>query len=152
MTRLFTVREAERLLPEVAAALEEIRALGGEVARGSDRMKLLDVLWGEKVLAPGNPDREEFLREEEKVGRGVDRIRRIVEDRILSLGVRFPAGGAEHGLVDFPTRFEGRTVYLCWRLGEERILAWHEVDAGFAGRRPLTDEEAHAMGREPGLG
>ncbi len=34
---------------------------------------------------------------------------------------------------------EGREVYLCWRVGEERIEWWHETDAGFAGRRPLDD-------------
>jgi hypothetical protein len=28
-------------------------------------------------------------------------------------------------------------VYLCWKLGEDRITWWHEVDAGFAGRQPL---------------
>jgi hypothetical protein len=28
-------------------------------------------------------------------------------------------------------------VYLCWRFGEDRIGHWHELDGGFAGRRPL---------------
>ncbi|MBL8953234.1 MAG: DUF2203 domain-containing protein [Myxococcaceae bacterium] len=41
------------------------------------------------------------------------------------------------GLVDFRALLEGRTVYLCWRWGEERITHWHELDTGFAGRRPI---------------
>jgi hypothetical protein len=41
------------------------------------------------------------------------------------------------GLVDFRTMRDGRAVYLCWRLGEDAIRYWHELDAGFAGRRPL---------------
>lgn len=45
----------------------------------------------------------------------------------------------ESGICDFPARREGRPVYLCWRVGEERIAAWHEPDAGFAGRRPLDE-------------
>ncbi|HXH22965.1 MAG TPA: DUF2203 domain-containing protein, partial [Dehalococcoidia bacterium] len=45
--------------------------------------------------------------------------------------------GIEQGLVDFPSLREGRTVYLCWRLGEDEVAWWHDVDAGFAGRRPL---------------
>ena len=43
----------------------------------------------------------------------------------------------EHGILDFPTRMWGRDVYLCWRLGEESVNHWHDMDAGFAGRRPL---------------
>jgi hypothetical protein len=32
---------------------------------------------------------------------------------------------------------EGRPVFLCWRLGEERVGFWHEVESGFLGRKPL---------------
>ena len=42
------------------------------------------------------------------------------------------------GLIDFVGRHEGRDVYLCWKLGEERITHWHELDSGFAGRQPVT--------------
>jgi len=42
------------------------------------------------------------------------------------------------GLIDFPTMRGGQMVLLCWQLGEEpRINWWHEVEAGFAGRKPL---------------
>ncbi len=44
---------------------------------------------------------------------------------------------ADTGLVDFPSRREGRTVYLCWRPDEPRVGFWHEAGAGFGGRRPL---------------
>jgi len=44
---------------------------------------------------------------------------------------------AESGLIDFPTRRQGRLVYLCWRPDEDRVSHWHEVDAGFGGRKPL---------------
>jgi hypothetical protein len=43
------------------------------------------------------------------------------------------------GICDFPALREGRVVYLCWRVGEERIEWWHETGAGFAGRQPLDD-------------
>jgi hypothetical protein len=43
------------------------------------------------------------------------------------------------GICDFPALREGREVYLCWRVGEERIEWWHETGAGFAGRQPLDD-------------
>jgi len=41
------------------------------------------------------------------------------------------------GLCDFPHERDGKIVYLCLRRGEDRIDWWHDLDAGFAGRRPL---------------
>ena len=46
----------------------------------------------------------------------------------------------DEGICDFRARRGGRDVYLCWRVGEERIGWWHELDAGFRGRRPLDEE------------
>lgn len=43
----------------------------------------------------------------------------------------------EAGLVDFIGRHRGRDVYLCWKLGEDKIGYWHELGAGFAGRQPI---------------
>jgi hypothetical protein len=43
------------------------------------------------------------------------------------------------GLIDFPALASGRQVWLCWRLGEGPVEWWHELDAGFGGRRPLID-------------
>jgi hypothetical protein len=45
----------------------------------------------------------------------------------------------ETGLVDFPALVNGRQVCLCWRLGEDAVAWWHELDAGLAGRKPLID-------------
>lgn len=41
------------------------------------------------------------------------------------------------GLIDFVGRHESRDVYLCWKLGEERVAHWHEISAGYAGRQPI---------------
>ncbi len=53
----------------------------------------------------------------------------------------------EQGIVDFPARFEGRVILLCYRPGEGRIRFWHEVDDGFAGRRPIGMLDDEALGR-----
>jgi hypothetical protein len=42
------------------------------------------------------------------------------------------------GLLDFPALAAGRPVWLCWRLGEDRVEFWHGTDEGFAGRKPLA--------------
>jgi hypothetical protein len=43
----------------------------------------------------------------------------------------------EAGLVDWLAQHEGRDVYLCWKFGEPAVTHYHDIDAGFAGRRPL---------------
>jgi hypothetical protein len=42
------------------------------------------------------------------------------------------------GLIDFLGQHQGRDVNLCWRLGEDKIHFWHELTAGFAGRKPIS--------------
>ena len=48
------------------------------------------------------------------------------------------------GLLDFPCQVEGRTVLLCWKLGEKGITHWHDTSEGFAGRKPIDEKIAKA--------
>jgi hypothetical protein len=48
----------------------------------------------------------------------------------------------EVGLLDFPSRINDEEVYLCWRLGEDRIRFYHRQDEGFAGRKPIDPRDA----------
>ena len=41
-------------------------------------------------------------------------------------------------LVDFIGRHRGHDVCLCWKLGEETIGYWLEIQTGFAGRQPVS--------------
>jgi hypothetical protein len=47
----------------------------------------------------------------------------------------------DSGLVDFPSVIKNEEVYLCWRLGEDRIRFYHRQDEGFAGRKPIDPED-----------
>ena len=144
--KAFTLEEANALLPALETVLDDLAGSREEMEGHVEKLKILDALWGRLVMAPTNPDHAEFLEHREGAGRAGARIRRCIEEEILGRGVRFPVGGLEHGLLDFPTTFEGRWVYLCWRRGEPRISQWHEVNAGFAGRRPIRAHEAARMG------
>ena len=65
----------------------------------------------------------------------VDRLQNLV-DELSEVGCELK--DYETGLIDFVGRHEGHDVYLCWKLGEEKITHWHELDAGFAGRKPVS--------------
>ncbi len=45
----------------------------------------------------------------------------------------------ETGLVDFPALVSGRPVWLCWRLGEDGVVWWHDLSEGFDARRRIED-------------
>ena len=64
----------------------------------------------------------------------LDTLRREVEG-LSAMGLILR--DADSGLVDFPSRLEGREVFLCWRLGQDRVTHWHGPESGFAGRKPL---------------
>ena len=63
---------------------------------------------------------------------------REVFEKIEKIGVLVK--DLDIGLIDFLTRYHGREVCLCWKLGEERIRFWHGADEGFAGRKVIDDE------------
>jgi hypothetical protein len=154
--RAFTVPEANALIPELETILSGVRQRNTELHERHEQIQILDALWGEKLSIPGTPDHDEFVEHRQAIERLAAEIEAVVDEQIISRGIRFPQGGLEHGLLDFPTTLDGRWVYLCWHVGEPRIVAWHEVDGGYAGRRPLTEEDATRMGRaesgEPGSG
>ncbi len=146
--RVFTVEEADELLPHMRRVLRSIRETQEEANALYERLQILDALWGEAVTRPGNPDHDEYAELRGRLAEAARSVQASVETEIRALGVRFPAGGLEHGLLDFPTSWEGRWVYLCWHAGEDRVRYWHEVDAGYRGRLPLTPDQAARMGRE----
>lgn len=43
----------------------------------------------------------------------------------------------EPGLLDFPSMLGNREVLLCWVEGEKEIGHYHDLEGGFAGRKPL---------------
>ena len=144
--RIFTVGEANRLVGEMEAVIAEIERLRSQLEQHSRELGILDALWGLKVLETENPDHGEFERHRAAIDRIVARIEGLVRNDILARGIRFPTGGIEHGLLDFPTTLDDRVVYLCWKRGESQVSHWHEINGGFAGRQPLTREHAVRMG------
>jgi len=50
----------------------------------------------------------------------------------------------DKGILDFTAKFEGRDIFFCWKIGEEKIAFWHEIDSGFEERNRIIDlEEEH---------
>lgn len=119
--RLFTVEEANVLLPQLVPLLEALRDAQRAMAERQD-----DVLSSATGNGGGSAGKE-FLEASQTAGRT------LAEINALGIQVRDP----EAGLIDFPSERDGEEIFLCWRLGEDAVAWWHPTDSGFAGRQPL---------------
>lgn len=126
--RLYTVERANRTLPLVRRIVEDIVH---EHQRWQDAIARLDVLSSaSSTLA--DPQFAALEREVQAIARDIDAFQGELEALDIQLKDR------RIGLVDFPTELDGRRVLLCWRLGEASVQYWHDEDAGYAGRQPLS--------------
>ena len=143
----FTVDEANEMLPEVRVALDELQGLRDLAGSKMDKLAVLDALWGDLVAQSANPDHEEYAQHRHSLSECRRGIEELIQQRFVDRGIRFPVGGLEHGLIDFPTTLDGRWVYLCWQSDEPKVAYWHEVSEGYAGRRRITAGQVQRMGR-----
>jgi len=124
--KLFTIQEANALLPSVRTIVEQIQQAHRNVSRYADEAKL-----AVEAADKGGGG----------VSSGVAYAKALTEltgslAELEGLGVQLK--DFERGLVDFPSLRDGRVVLLCWQMGEgDELEWWHDVDAGFAGRTPL---------------
>lgn len=130
--KLFTVEQANAVLPLVRAITQDLVQLSREVQERRERLALL--AGGRKSTAK-DPYSEELRQIEEELDKDSEQLEAYVEE-LRELGVE-PKGGVE-GLVDFPSLLDGRIVFLCWKYGETEVTHWHELSAGFAGRQSLV--------------
>jgi len=124
--KIFTVEEANALLPSVREIVARIQRSHKLVSRYRDAAK-------------------KASEAAERGGGGIDggvqyatalSALTLALSDLEALGVQLK--DFERGLVDFPSLRDGRVVLLCWQMGEgDELEWWHDVDAGFAGRTPL---------------
>jgi hypothetical protein len=135
MPRYFSLDQALRTLPRVQQAVRDAIEVKAQYQHADDELK--DV--SRRVMASGGMqlDRGHVgqLRQEREVS--AQRLQSAL-DSIHEYGCLVK--DLDIGLLDFPTLYRGREVYLCWRLGEEKIEFWHDVDEGFRGRKPIDDD------------
>lgn len=131
--RFFSLEEANRMLPLV-------RRIAGDIASQWAEMEPLLARWqGLTVEARGEPVGRELKAELDTRSGALDEL--VAE--LQELGCHFK--GFPDGLVDWYSLYAGRPVFLCWKLGEEEIGWWHQVDAGFAGRQPILESQRAAF-------
>jgi len=139
---IFDLEKAERLLPQLERllhlALEEKKRVNFFGQGQAHMIERIIVMGGSRV------DLERFTQCKKGKEDSGARLRQVVED-IESHGCLLK--DLDIGLVDFPCRVGERELYLCWKLGESRIQFWHDMEEGFAGRKPLDEQMIKQMQR-----
>jgi hypothetical protein len=130
--KLFTVDEANTLLPTLRPLIEQILE---NIRRLKSKS---ETVIRNQQLDPEAPNLMDRLRENGEIARLVGQVKGWVEE-IQSYGCM--CKGVEQGLVDFPCLLGSEVVFLCWQIGETSVSHWHRIEDGFAGRRPLLDIE-----------
>jgi hypothetical protein len=124
--KLFTVEEANSLLPNVRPIVKKIQRAHHKLAVHQSAAK--HAAEGAEFGGGGIPN-------------GVQYAQLVIDlsiraGQLETLGIQLKDYG--HGLIDFPSMREGRVVLLCWKADEgDNIEWWHDVEDGFAGRQPL---------------
>lgn len=119
----YSVREAEELLPQVKRWLEVLAQL-------RDQLRKLDSLLKDRLKAGADLGGQKV---NEQV-RSIARFQQVLSEfRSREIQIK----DLDRGLIDFPHLRDGKEAFLCWEKGEEDIGYWHELDAGFRGRKPL---------------
>ena len=130
-TRLFTLEQANSMLPLVRAIVRDIVELSRELV---DRKQRLELLVRDRPAKTSALYSEELEQIEVDLEKDVQRLQAYV-DELIELGVELKS--PIDGLVDFPSVIEGKPALLCWKLDEPAVLYWHDLESGFAGRQPI---------------
>jgi hypothetical protein len=130
--KYFTVEEANRTLPLVKRIVADVVA---DYEAWRERVRKYELISGGVTAKQGESPEQAALREE------VDELARRISGYVEELSqIGCVLKGFDDGLVDFHGKREGRDIFLCWKLGEDVVEHWHELDTGFAGRMPLVPE------------
>ena len=134
-TKLFTIEEANKLLPEVKALLDQLHEIKLVINKHQAEIDVLELLQdadGKRNM--GAPSTQYFEKKLEEMQQLFDEFKKLVS-RFTELGCELK--NLDYGLVDFYSLRDDQIIYLCWKKGEEAIEHWHELDNGFTGRKPL---------------
>ncbi len=132
--KVFTVKEADGLLPRITKTLDEAFALNERIKSLTMDVESLISIWGRDVLDKGHIDNAYYfskIAEREETFQTL--IKKVNEIQALGCIVK----DIDSGLVDFYYDKDGELVFLCWKYGEEKINHWHPVNEGFKSRREI---------------
>jgi hypothetical protein len=123
----YTRDEARSLLPEVRHWLDALLVLRGQIQERDQQLT--------ELMQPGCDLGGELVNE---WVRSLAELKAVLKE-FLKREIQIK--DLDRGLIDFPSLRQGKEVFLCWEQGEEDIDFWHDIEAGYAGRQKIEEED-----------
>lgn len=133
-TLIFTLTEARAMLPQVRSLIDGIRRKKRKI---SELRTLIDAI-KRSTGGDGTEISTNSGQVRAQAQALIDDLRHEIHE-LQSLGIQIK--DLDRGLVDWTALRQGEHVYLCWQAGETDVEWWHGIAEGFAGRRPIVNEE-----------
>jgi hypothetical protein len=124
MDKLFSIDEANAVIPQLKLLLAKARAERERMLKMRPELEKAQEGYSKNWGTPRGAEYIEILDAFQQAAKDIEDLGVVVKD-------------IDIGLCDFPHKRDGRVVYLCWKLDEEEISWWHDLETGFAGRQPL---------------
>ena len=134
--RLFTLEEAEAVLPEVCATLNRLRGQKKKVEILEDQKAVEQLTWLQPDGSVSPKAGDAIVRIERQQLKEAKLFTNLLK-RVSDLGAQLK--DLDAGLIDFFAMRGDELVLLCWRDGEEKIAYWHDLESGVQGRRPMEE-------------
>ena len=132
--RIFTVDEANRLLPAIDGIFRDMDERSSQARELSDLVADLEAYWGKAIEDPANDEHARYVQLKAELAAALSAVN---EAAIQLTGLGCELKDPNRGLIDFYGYVNGELVYLCWQRGEKEVAFWHTLEAGFPGRKPL---------------
>ena len=124
MTRYFTLQEANETLELIRPLMDEVQEIRQNILKNQPEA------WPAIEKSAGNGGNRALSNMVQDFEKLDALVHQIQDKGVLIKDINL-------GLLDFPAIKNEREVYLCWKYGEGEIAFWHEVEAGFAGRKSI---------------
>jgi len=141
-TRILSLSEANRMLPLLRQIVRDIMENWEQIVAKRTELEEL-----EKAKEEGRGEEVEGRIQEVKQDLNylIDKINQYIKE-VESLGCFVEE--FKRGIINFPSLYNGRKIFLCWHPGEEKVSYWHELDESFNDRVKITDE-SHFLVEKP---
>jgi hypothetical protein len=128
MSILFTVDQANTILPKVKKRFDEILFCKNNV---------IDIQEELQNLSDSNCSFEKFITKKQQLNHAVTSLYSMIQ-KLEDMGVMIKS--VDEGLLDFPSIRYDEEIWLCWKFGENHVKFWHGKEEGFMGRKPIPQE------------
>ncbi|MEK8127277.1 DUF2203 domain-containing protein [Paenibacillus filicis] len=134
--KLFTIEEANELLPELMQDLHQLQEMTGSFEELYTELQKNKAKWKRAATPAKEMEDDPFFEAESRL----EFMRMEVELFLQNFGRKgVLLKMINPGLIDFPAVVDGEDVLLCWKQGEERVTHYHSLYEGFVGRKLHPD-------------